>query len=1447
MPDVFDQIASPTQPVGQPTQPVGQPKGDVFDQVAPQPDHAAGNYLRAHPGMDPYAVQQAFLAQQGRVALPGAVSPQQMTQQVAAQQGGLTHFGNAMGQAIAAPVQGAVGLVAPQTGAALRAENALQYGPQTGVGGFVGTQAGNLINAPMAMNPLGRMLSAAEAMGNKRADIAEEREAGQNVSGASELARVAGTGALDLGANVLGNKLGQKMFGGAAGGPVAATTKQIVQQFAKKFGQDAVTNEVIGHAQIAAQNLIDGRPVTEGMGKESLIAPLVQTAAFAVGHGTKPLMKRLQERNLGGKNVVSENQVAPVAAESGVRPTGEAADHRGIESRAAGVVAGPEGGQTSEESPVVLAKGETLGDRRGLESFERGTTQRMKTGEIKAEGDITPGERRVYDAVERAGQNPKPTEPLKMAQTEETPASTQHPARLENVDALTDWYKQHNPGEQTGDLIKSMAPHVPYVEAHVPVDQVKPLTAGEDIDRTKVEAMKGMTAEQRHDLGPAILGPDGEVFDGNHRAVAAKEAGDTHLRAYVPEDMVGKNGITAAGGAVPAEHTEESLLARHQEVEALKAANDPRADHAAAQLQSDLMAFGEKHGDDAMENVIEKMQPATKTVAKEPLAPSKLGSARKGAVALPTREDIAGPGSIYKEEVKPAIENAAKVTGGIWKSLKSWFPSETGASNRKMELIAGKHLNEATNAQQALARKMETARDAFDKMSDEDQIKFQQRQYENMPQATPELQKLSDEMFAEERNRRDTLIKMGKDAAKAWEDNHFSMLWKKPTGKLSDLVSRIRGGGSITGTKGFLKQRTEGGFQAKLDQGLVPRYTNPVEQSLATHAEWARFVAGERMMKEAAGSDLIRRYKDEHEVPAGWNEIPDRAKGPLAAWKPDDGTLYAPDAVNRLLDNITKPSLFQHGSIFNAMRAGINSVVQFKLGASLQHARNELREGFNVGVANALTNPSKAAFAKAFTNPLLAPTKGEHIAKLMLGEKASADPREAAIIKAMQGTTTAEADEAYRTQFERQAKRAWNQGGLQGLVRAGVRLAPALNEKLMKGVFGYVQHTKLTSHYDQLSSWMDKNPTATDAQVLDQSRQIADHLDNIHGLMNRNNLFWNRTAKDLLHMGLFSVTWNYGDARAVMGGAKDLLQVAAGKKGVDPKRVAYLGTMIGTALMTGAVKTYFNTGQPPQSAVDYVFPKTGRKDEQGRDVRENTGSYLGDMFEFTHHPVDTVMNKASFFTHAVNDLIQNKSRMGVKIRNEDDPAYKQAGQVLKYILKEGGMPISIANFGMRAGEEGGSFIDKYIEPFINREAPKEYSESAAEHDARARLGSMAEEGGRTQEEADKGQLISKLSAKARRGEEIDDEFQKAADKGVLTEHDYKNIQNRAKAPTGLAGLISRQGFKTHPDQLMQVWQKMTPAEKQEQGEDIYKIIAKSQALTPDQKDKYLDQIERETK
>lgn len=1082
---------------------------------------------------------------------------------------------------------------------------------------------------------------------------------------------------------------------------------------------------------------------------------------------------------------------------------------------------------------MVLAPGETHGDRLALESFERGTTERLRTGEIKPISDLTIGENRALDAMERAGQRPPPpTEPLKMGP--EAPA--EHPERLADEKALIEWYKQQNPNDTTGDLIGQMAPHTPYVQKDIPIEQVKPLTAGEDIDRNKVEAMKAMTPEERRNLGPAILGPDGEVFDGNHRAIAAKEAGDTHLRAFVPEGKA-----EAPVAAAPAEHTEESLLARHQEVEQMKASNQPYADTAAAELQKHLMEFGEKHGEDAMENVIEKMQPLAKT------APSKIGTARKGAVALPTRADITGPGSIYHEEAKPAIEKAAKSVGGIWKTMKSWFPSELGATSRKMELIAGKHLNEATNEQQALARKLKPVVDAFDKMPEKEQIAYQQRQYDGVAQPTPELQKISDEAYAEERNRRDTLIKMGKDAAKTWEDNHVSQLWKEGTGKFAAPTGSIRGSGSITGTKGFLKQRTEGDFQSKLDRGLVPRYSNPAEQELATHIEWSKFVAGERTMKEAAANGMIRRYDDEKKVPAGWAEIPDRAKLPLAAWKPGEGTLYAPEGVNHVLNTITKPSLFEHGEIFKTMRAGINSVVQFKLGMSLQHIRNEMREGFNVGIANALTDPSKAAFGRAFTNPLLAPTRGEHVAKLMLKEAAPSDPQEARLIKAMQGTATAEADEAYRTQFERQAKRAWNQGGLQGLLRAGVRVAPAINEKLMKGVFGYVQHTKLTSHYEQLSNWMEKNPTASEYQLLDQSRKIADHLDNVHGLMNRNNLFWNRTAKDILHMALFSVTWNYGDARAVLGGGKDLLQVAAGKKGVDPKRLAYLGTMTAAALMTGAVKTYFNTGKAPTSPVDYVFPKTGRKDEQGRDVRENTGSYLGDLFEFTHHPVDTVMNKASFFTHAMGALYENKSRMGVKIRNEDDPAYKQAAQVAKYLVTEGGVPISLMNFGARAGEEGGDFMTKYIDPFISREAPKEYSETPAEHEARGRLGSMAEEGGRTQEEADKAQLISKLSAKSRRGEDVDAEFQKAVDKGVLTEHDYKAIQNRAKAPTGLAGLISRQGFKTHPDQLMQVWKKMTPQEKQEQGDDIYKTIAKSQTLTPDQKDKYLDMIERESK
>jgi hypothetical protein len=1059
-----------------------------------------------------------------------------------------------------------------------------------------------------------------------------------------------------------------------------------------------------------------------------------------------------------------------------------------------------------------------------------------------------------------AVQAPKTPEKAPVAPPQAVPEA--HPARIENIDALTDYYKQHNPNDTTGDLIKSMAPHTPFVKAKVPLDFVQGV--GEDVDQAKVAELGKLTAEERQARGPAMFGPNGDIIDGAHRTAAAKEAGDTHIQAYVPEDLIGQHGIEAAGGKIAeAADPQAALLDAHAQVEKLKTANDPQADHAAAQLQSDLDAYGQKHGEDKMEDLIEKMQTPQPKPEQNVRTSEQVQTPEKPHLA----ETVAGPGSIYHEEVKPQLDKFVAAGKEIKEGLKSLFPVETGAGDENAQQVFREQFNRKANEHYAAQDAFESARKGFDKMHPDDQTDFMRRMYNQDAQTTPELQKISDLMHADTNEGRKELASLGHEAANDWSENHWNMLWKKDAAKAAQMLA-VSGNpnrpGKIEGKAGFLKGRTEGDFDAKLAQGLVPKYSNPAEMFLATKAERGKYVAGVRGMEQLVGNDQIMRATDRNSIPKGWEEVPAAAKGPLtnvlatgqhADKLKGDGPLIAPEGVNRILKNIITPSVLGNKAAFRILMDANNTITQSMLGVSGFHIKKVSQELINMNAARSLDmvmreQPGAAKeLAKGVVSPFKAVMSGGDIQKMMLGQMKPQTAQQAQVIDAMKTQFKARPDAAYETQWGRKFQKAMDQGGLQGLIRAGVHAAPALNERLMqKGVFGFVQRAKLHMGHEMVTDYLKQNPNALQKDLIAETGKISDHLDNVLGLMNRDNLFWNRSARDIATLGTLSVGWNYGSARALGGGLVDMGKgigtlVKGGKiSDIDTRRISYLATTGALTALTGAAVTYMATGKPPQKLRDYIFPPNGAKDRDGHDIRINTGFYTTDYYDFMHDPVGTLKAKGSPLMHIASDIATNRDYKGDKVYDTDEPWYKQAGEVAKYLGKTA-VPMSINQLheAITGGGTGGT-ATKLLGFAGVKTAPRSLSMSDAENEAHKIMQGKQSVEGRSAEQSDKGTLMQRLADEQRaKNPDVQKDMQQAIKDGKLTDKDLKAITKRAHEPAGLKGLVDKLDAK---DVVEKVWPKMTAQERQENQWAIRGKIGRAN-LPGEDKRKYWDQIKKD--
>jgi hypothetical protein len=291
------------------------------------------------------------------------------------------------------------------------------------------------------------------------------------------------------------------------------------------------------------------------------------------------------------------------------------------------------------------------------------------------------------------------------------------------------------------------------------------------------------------------------------------------------------------------------------------------------------------------------------------------------------------------------------------------------------------------------------------------------------------------------------------------------------------------------------------------------------------------------------------------------------------------------------------------------------------------------------------------------------------------------------------------------------------------------------NQKLTQDVvFKSVQRAKLSFAFDALQKFISGNPEASPQDIHREAGRIVNHVDNIMGLMNRDNLLWNRTARDLASLSMLSVGWNYGTLRSIGSAASELAggAVRGGKtalnklagtnfdaeapQGSNYRQAKYWLSSAMAAVAYGTIKSYLATGQTPQSTKDVLFPKTGKQDQNGHDVRENPGFYETDLYNWATNPSQTLTDKLSPIMHILGDLGMNKDYQGHEIRNPQDSIGQQIEQVGKYLGTQHLESISVHNIMAKLSRATNpeEMISSVVGGLFNRQAPISVSESPLE-------------------------------------------------------------------------------------------------------------------------------------
>jgi hypothetical protein len=648
-----------------------------------------------------------------------------------------------------------------------------------------------------------------------------------------------------------------------------------------------------------------------------------------------------------------------------------------------------------------------------------------------------------------------------------------------------------------------------------------------------------------------------------------------------------------------------------------------------------------------------------------------------------------------KADVVPTLKAAASgVSDAADDVLKVWAPSTRGESGKKASAILRGNLGEMARSFDVAQKALGSAHSYFRSRTPEENYSFIDKVERGASQKNGDEQRIANVLRKMLDERRQQVQDLGTGKLDDYYENYFPHIWEDPD-QAKGVFARMLGRRPLEGTKGFLKQRTLPTFKAGLEAGLKPVSDNPIDLTLLKVREMDRYIMGQR---------VLAQYKDEgiaQLVRSGTKPPPDsvRIDDPVGT-VPGQGSYYAPQEAAQVLNNYLGPGLRQNG-IYRVLQGVNNSLNQAQLGLSAFHLGfTSMEASISKGALGfeqlMRGRPVKAAMSFAEAAPgIVSPFRTFFKGNKLLNEwyKPGSQGGEIAAIadELAKAGGRVRMDDYYRTNAIKNMTEAWRDGNVIG---AALRLPFAALEATAKpvmeylvprqklGVFLDMARFEMDQHNRNIRGLSEEGKQNAIEELRRNMRQAWDSVDNRMGQLVYDNLFWNRTAKDLAMLTVRSVGWSLGTLREVGGGigdvAKQPLNALQGKP-VNLKRLSYVASLATFPAIYGAMYMYLRTGRGPQELKDYYFPQTGERDAKGAPQRVALPTYVKDVYHYGRDPLGTLEGKVSPLVSITGEMLSNKDFFGHQIRNADDPLVQQLLQESRFVGQQV-VPLGIRNY-----------------------------------------------------------------------------------------------------------------------------------------------------------------------
>lgn len=772
-------------------------------------------------------------------------------------------------------------------------------------------------------------------------------------------------------------------------------------------------------------------------------------------------------------------------------------------------------------------------------------------------------------------------------------------------------------------------------------------------------------------------------------------------------------------------------------------------------------------------------------------------------------------------------------------------------------------------------------------------------------QPTPAFQKPADAMRAAWDSRRQAIQDLGTGKLQSFIDNYYSHsgIWADPEDANARLGigsdekeaaaierARLAGGGSMEGNKSFLKQRTIPTVADGIARGVkLKDGWNPVDIALASMRNMDRYLMAHQTLNEWKDAGLIKYVRAGAMAPDGYVRINDKVAtvfGPRegAVTLPEGanieqgdvgvpgrrimGEYYAPAHVARIANNYMSPGM-RGAAAYDLLRGIGNTLNQAQLGLS----------GFHIGTTSIIAAASRMAlglqylkggeFAKGAealaTTPAAPISSALHGAKLraeylrpgvptpaldwlnkpILGSGTSPDYAALANLYA-EGGGRAVMDSWYKNTAPERMVTAWNAGGVMGKAKAGALSIPTLLDAVNRPTMEHwVPMQKAGAFAELATRAMEELPE--DATIDDfraAASTIQDSIDNRYGQMVYDNLFWNKTFKDLAMLSTRSLGWNLGSIRELAGGAVDLVKMSQsppaagapfeGSTGELSPRAAFTMAYPMVIGMLGATYQYLMTGKGPEELKDYFYPQNGGTTPDGNPDRSTFPGFWQDVPSYVRDPWGTLKNKSNPMLSTLNQMLRNEDYYHREIMNRNDPWVKQAMQEAAFIGRQA-EPLSVRNM-LEAHQRGDDLSTEALAAFGVKPAPNRAIRTNAEN-AMAQYLALRGSGGGTPEDQETQDERRKLLGLFREHDdpENSDADQARRDKiAAMVTHD---LNSGRMVRSQVAALLKE--ARSTPDQerfralrlpeALDVFERGTMAERQSWGKALQSKIRSARA------------------